>query len=277
MQETQHPVWTFDLFVYGAFQIQGRWNLEDPEDFSPEEVFFRALEFKSSPHGAQVILKVEAAAGHFAHHVALFHLGQVVDVLAMRCNLPMFVSRTEPRPFARSQGNLKRVIEQSEWQSAFHEASQLNQREPAFLRALGAYRNALCAESAHQRFASFWNAISLVAASIDVSDKTSSPATHPELLRIQQCFRQLWGEPSQWPPFCTLEDLNNLLATHTQFFHDAASIHPQHVVQLVEQLERIHRLSHAFLTDWRNQKVTVPGLFYHTSIKLETGWGDVLQ
>jgi len=273
VEEEQQAAWSFDLFAYGPFAIQGRYSLDCPEPTTQDAPFFQSFDLKNSPHGAHISLKVAADTGYFAQQAATVYLDRLLDVMSFYTNVYMQLSRAEPRPFARGSNVTKRMIEQAEWQQAFREAKQLDEHAPFFLRALHWYRKALGAENPTERYASFWRALCQLVPITDLEQIQGLCAP-----RLTSHCEGLWGAQSSWPhmqhetkPFSQLEEV------YQDITIGPTPMRPSFLKDLLELLDPLHRMTHAMLVEWRNQRVDLPGEYHHTSLHLETGWGDVLQ
>ena len=87
----------------------------------------------------------------------------MVDALTLAINQPMYLNFIpgERRPGPRH--DVKRRIEQEEFESAFREAHFLGLGSPSFMRSLGWYRKGLTADDPLDKFLAYWNAIEVVA------------------------------------------------------------------------------------------------------------------
>lgn len=248
--------------------------MEEVDAFFSEEVFFRDIDVKSSPHGAQFALQVQAETSLYASQVALYVVEQMLHVLGTKSNTAFVVSRQDARLFSPNRSAIKRTIDANEWQYTFRETHHLLHKEPAFLRALGAYHRALSSENPIERFGRFFHAMTCV-----VAPSIPEVARGEEVVALlERGLQELWGEPSQWPHLGGgREVLDEWFALYLMCRHGVGTITPSSVARVIEPMERLHRISHAFLTEWRNRKIEVPGEFYHMSIHHDTGWGHILQ
>jgi hypothetical protein len=270
MTEQDQPLWAFEIGVQGPFAMQGRWALEEVESFLPDSAFFQSIEVKAAPFGAQLSCKVFADTSLLAQQMAFHAIEQVIDVLGTQCNLPLTATLQEARPMARDRHPIKREITKHEWQLAFGQTHHFAAHEPAFLRSLGAYRKTLLQENIVERWLLLGRALVVLA-----TDK--QPGVAP-LDAIASCGSLLWGNEADWPHLSqvdtSLEDLYQLLERlHTR----RPPLGPETMLSVLETYETLHKFTHAFLTEWRNQHIDIPGEFFHARIHMQTTWNHILQ
>ena len=275
MQDSEKPTWVFELNVFGPIQIPARFALDEVESFYFDDVFFRSIEVKGATQGAQCSIKAHAESGAVAGQVALHTLDQVAHILALQTNLALVVSRQESRPFARNNSSHKRIMDKMEWQQAFREAHHLLHREPSYLQALGQYRKALGEENPINKYITLFQAMESVArhgSAIQLSGRVDIQTT------LEQSFAQLWKDKQQWPHLQREQGLlEDLIDLYVKAVGGVVPIVPSIITRIADRLEVLHRLTHAFLVDWRNQNVKLPGVYIHSNLHIDTGWGDVLQ
>lgn len=275
MQSQEKPLWSFDISVFGPIQVPSRFALDEVESFFLETVFFRSIEIKGSPHGAQCSIKAYSESGTYAAQVALHAFDLVAHVLALQTNFALVVSRQEARPFARSASSQKRVIEKVEWQQAFWEAHHLLHKDPSYLQGLGHYHKALCADSPLDKYINFFRSIEMVSRSTNPSH---NPSDRFRFADVERAFARLWSNKEEWP-FLRREEgsLEDLVDIFIKLTGGVISVGPALVGRVSERLELLHRVAHAFLVEWRNKNIHLPGMYSNTKLHIETGWGDLLQ
>ncbi len=275
MQGTEHPVWLFELNVYGSFVIPTRCTLEEVEAFYSDDSCFQSIEIKNASYGAQVSLQIQALNSLHANQLALYAVEQMLNVLAIKFNVPLYVTRQDTRPMIQSRSVTKRMMEKQEWQQAFREAHYFLHHQPAYLQSLGLYRRALCNDNPVEKFLLFVQSMLRLAKH---TPKTGLHDNGDRLDILERAFNSLWTERAGWPYFQhndgTLETIIDLSIRCT---NGASPILAGTIGQVVELQEVTHRMTHATLVAWRQQYIAIPSDVIPTGLHIETGWGNILQ
>lgn len=272
MSSFDTPLWTLEVNVFGPFQISARFALDEVDVFFAEGASIQSIEIKNAPQGAQVFFQVRADSALVASQIALMLTEQIVQILTVRCNIPMIATRQEGRPFARDRGLVKRSIEKGEWQSAFRELHYYRNREPGFLRVLYAYHRAINEELVLHRCSFFGAALRAL---LELEGLCFSEEVTHDAERLAKLLHDLWGERTSWPYAREEGDLQALVRLALE---PDSSLHLAEAIgQTLERIEVLHRLTHACIVEWRNQHMELPNELYHIQIHVDSGWGHLLQ
>ncbi len=187
----------------------------------------------------------------FARKAALLFIGQMLDTLSLRINLPLFLNFTENITPRKYNENIKRIIEKQEWLKAFKEARLLNEHELTFLRALGWYRKGLHTEDPYDKFLAYWNSIEITAAKYHPRTNRTKSGTKNQ---IWECFNTLWGECANWPIIsCNTNWIDENNDIRKGIAHGVTPITVEHVIEIIEKLEQLEQISYRFLSGWRER------------------------
>lgn len=276
MQDTEHPVWLFELNLYGPFVIPTRCTLEEVDAFFSDDACFQSIEIKNASYGAQASFRVQASNSLHANQLALFAMEQLLNVLVIKFNTPLYVTRQDNRPMLQSRTASKRIMEKPEWQQALREAHYFLHHQPAYLQSLGHYRKALCHDNPVEKFLAFVNTMEHLAQHTPRSGLSEPKRDRLEVL--QRAFNSLWSERAGWPHLQhddgTLESIVDLSIHCT---NGVSPILAGTIGQVVELLEITHRMAHAYLVAWRQQHIAIPTDTLPSGLHIETGWGNILQ
>ena len=165
--------------------------------FRPENPFYGDIQITSIPSGLRATVTARALNEQFAFEAAVFFLGRMLDVLAVRIDRPLFSSLTE-REHSRNgrvRQHVRRIIDPQEIEDAFREADDLAMPEPPFLRSLSWYQKGLYTEDPLDKFLSFWIAIEIVAKRFyrSVPSIDQEQAKTGTKSQIRECFKVLWA------------------------------------------------------------------------------------
>jgi hypothetical protein len=250
------PIWQVDLYVDGPVSMRRRLLTTQQKGFRVECPFYSDIEIHSVPSGLRAMVTARAPDEELGYKAAVFFFGRMLDALALAINRPMFLSLTERERPRSGRHDVRRVIETQELEDAFHEAHQLASSKPSFLRGLGWYRKALCADDPFDKFLAFWNAMEIVAGRyyryVPTIDRDR--AKKGSKSQIWECFKALWGPNSQWPIIPGQDKwIDESYHTRNDVAHGVSSVDIHKVAVVAGRLGTIERVAYRFLRDWRDR------------------------
>lgn len=252
------PTWEVDLLVDGPVTLRPLYRTTQRKGSRLGDPFYSDVEIFGIPSGGlRATVTARASNEQLAFEAAVLFFGRMLDVLAFKMDLPLFLSLTErehPRN-GRVRQDVRRNIEHQEIEDAFQEVNHLAIIEPPFLRSLGWYRKGLYTEDPFDKFLAFWIAIEIVASQY----YQHVPSIDPERAKrskgqIWECFKALWGPCEQWPNIPGDDKwIDENYEIRKDIAHGAGSVDIEKVSSVVGKLDMIQRVAHRFLQDWRDK------------------------
>ncbi|WP_145368645.1 methylamine utilization protein MauJ [Maioricimonas rarisocia] len=191
-----------------------------------------------------------------ALRAAIVFFGQMLDSLTIAIDQPLSLSSVETTRPARRPHEVRRVVDESEFEMAFAEAQLLREGSPSFLRALGWYRKGRYAEDPLDAYLALWNSIEIVASKyyryVDSVDKER--AKNGAKSQVWECFKALWGDCSEWPFIPGDSDwIDTSYSTRKDIAHGIKKLTVEHITAVGEKRQQISDVAHRFLRDWRER------------------------
>lgn len=250
--------WEVDLFVDGPVTtLPHRFRTSQQKGFRPENPFYSDIEISSIPSGGlRATVTARAPNEQLAFEAAVVFFGRMLDVLAFKVDLPLFLSLTDQGPRdGRARHNSRRIIERPEIEDAFQKADDLGLTQPPFLRSLGWYRKGLYTEDPLDKFLAFWNAIEIVAAGYyrTVESIDHKRAKKGVKNQIWGCFLALWGPCEQWPDMPSDHGwIDDNYKIRKNIAHGTVPVGIETIALVVGKLDMIQQVAHRFLQGWRD-------------------------
>lgn len=248
------PIWEVTLYVYGPIVVEHLLRLNEPKGFRLQDPFYSDIEIKRANSGVEATVTAYASTERLAYKAALLFFGQMLDALALKIDQPLYLSFYNRRNNFNELHNTRRRVKMEEWKSAFQEARLLALTETPFLRALGWYRKGLYTEDPFDKFLAFWNSIEIVTGKYHPPIPKDKPKGSKS--QIWESFKALWGDCEQWPVIqgdADWIDKNN--DTRAEIAHGTKPIEIESVEVVLDKLDTIKQVAHAFLTGWRETKL----------------------
>ncbi len=134
--------WEVTLFISGPITIKEQLKLYvEKGHVNPFWTTVRLVKESSCP-GVRVELVARANTQEEANDAAVYFVGQMLDVLCLQFNLPLYLSLLPPQ--RRSEdAYAKRVVEKHEWEDAFEKGRLYGAQHAPFSRALSWYRKGI--------------------------------------------------------------------------------------------------------------------------------------
>lgn len=254
---TNVPTWEVDLLIDAPVTIRRPFRTREPKGFRPNDPFYSDIEISRAPSGLRTTITARALNERLAREAAVFFFGRVLDILAFRINMPLFLSLTEsetPRN-SRVRQPVRRNIEDHEIKDSFQEADHLAIAEPPFLKSLSWYRKGLYTEDPFDKFLALWISIEIVAAQYygSVTSIDQERAKNGSKSQIWECFKALWGECDQWPIIPGNDRwIDENYELRKDIAHGISSVDIEKVALVLDKLTVIPQVAHRFLQDWRD-------------------------
>lgn len=255
----ENPTWDVDLFVDGPVTLRRRFRTRRQKGFRPDNPFYSDIEIFGIHSGVlRATVTARATNKHLAREAAVFFFGRMLDVLAFKIDLPLFLSLTESERSrnAHIREPERRIIEPREIEDAFREATDLTVFEAPFLRGLGWYRKGHYTEDPFDKFLAFWLAIETVATDYyeSVPSINKERAKNGQISQTWECFKALWGPYEQWPNIPGDDKwIDKTWKIRNYIAHGARSVDPETVATVVGELDTIQRVARTFLQDWKSK------------------------
>ena len=250
------PTWEVELFVDGPVTLRRHFSTTQQKGFRPGNPFYSDIAISGLPSGGlRTTVTARASNKQLAVKAAVVFFGYMLDVLAFKVDLPLFVGLTEQGPRdGRARHYTRRIIEPQEIEDAFQEADYLRMTQPPFLRSLGWYRKGLYTEDPLDKFLAFWNAIEIVSAGyyLSVESIDHERAKKGSKNQIWACFKALWEECEHWPNIPGDANwIDENYEIRKNIAHGVSFIDIKTVASVVGKLDTIQKVAHGFLQDWR--------------------------
>lgn len=247
------PIWEIQLFISGPVTVKERLMLNEPKGFRLENQFYSDINLRSTPLGVSATVTARAETSQLARKAALFFFGQMLDVLAIQVNQPLYISLHERQSSRAEAHHVRRIIEIDEWHQSFTEARSLSSSEPSFLVALGWHRKGLYTEDPFDKFLAFWNSIERVATKYHPKNNEAAKGSKSQ---IWECFKLLWGDCEQWPIIKGDRTwIDDNYETRKNIAHGLVPIDITKVELVLQKLDTIQQVAYHFLSDWKEQYI----------------------
>jgi hypothetical protein len=182
-----------------------------------------------------------------ANDAAVYFVGQAIDVLSLRINLPLYMNLFRPE-FRAEQNHVKRVINSDEWQEAFRSGQNYAIDRRTFSRALSWYRKGLVGENPVDQLLAYWAVLE------SISSQFSQRNTRTEggvINQICNCFDQLWQDVSHWKVITNdAAAVNRFYVLRNEIAHGAIRVDIEKIKEILKVLPKYQRLARQFLLDW---------------------------
>lgn len=247
------PTWEVDLTIHGPIAVKERNHLIEPKGFSLPIPFQSDIRIRTVNTGVQATVTAYASNKGTARKVSLFFMGQMLDILALKVNLPLFLSYSSQLINRAENYSERRIITLDEWHEAFYDARLLALSETTFIRALGWYRKGLYTEDPFDSFLAFWNSIEIVAGKYHPDNERAKNGSKSQ---IWECFKAIWGECQNWPLIPGQDKwIDNNYETRISIAHGTEPVSIDKVEKVIDLIPVIHDVAYLFLTTWKNDQL----------------------
>ena len=241
--------WEVEMAVSGAITIkQPRMVLHVEKGVS--HPFLTTVTISKVPHGCRMTMIARAYTQETANDAAVYFLGQALDILCIKLNIPLYLSLFQPE-FRSSDSHIRRLVSQEEWENAFIEGRRLGIDRRFISRAISWYRKGLISDDPIDKVIAYWSALEAVASNF------YRPTNRTKLGVINQicdCFVQLWGPVPNWKVIPGEPDIiNQFHDFRNGFSHGFKSVDIDTIREVLVHLPRYESLVYTFLFDWINE------------------------
>jgi len=266
--------WEVPLTISGAITIKQPITLDVIK--GRYQSFWTTVKISKAPRnqsGVIIVVVARADDQEEANEAGIFFVGQMLDVLCLRINLPMSVNLstgiqiqdTYP-PFSRYReirnspqdgqniqrqmvnAGTRRFIEDTEWDEAFTLGRDYGIGRPVFSRAISWYRKGMTSEDPIDKFIAFWSSLEGVGSSFARrNDRTAKGSIN----QICDCFEQLWGDnPKKWPIISSnVKWINKFHEKRNGIAHGYIPVNVETLREISSQLPQVQKLAYRFLSD----------------------------
>lgn len=253
---THMPIWEVALYVEGPITVRRRVLTTQQKGFRVDDPFYSDIEIMGLPTGLKATVTARAPDQAVAYKAAVFFFGHMLDALTLAINQPLYLSLIQGERTHAQRQDVRRRIEQNEFEDAFREAHDLSRGSPSFLRSLGWYRKGLTTDDPLDKFLAFWNAIEIVAGKyyryVPCIDK--GRAQNGSKSQVWECFKALWGQCEEWPTIPgQTKWIDESYSVRLDVAHGVAFIDVHKVGEVAERLPAIERVCFNFLSGWRER------------------------
>gem|GEM_PF-744270 len=245
--------WTTEIRVNGPIKVDENISFFSRKDIEYKEKLMSNIKISNYQNGVK--LGVDSFAHHltFAKEAAYLFSGLALDVLSLNLNLPLYVDLYEQNNRVNYDNEgVKRIIYHSEWAHSFQESRLLKLTEPIFLRAIGWFRKGKLTQDPFDKFLAFWNAIEVVATTYHTKNEKAKKGTKNQ---INQCFRDLWGEPKDWKIIPGEDWIDENGEIRIDVAHGLLEINVRSLNRIRSKNYMIEELAYQFLNEWRRDKL----------------------
>jgi hypothetical protein len=239
--------WEVELAISGPITIRKPIVLNVEK--GPRLPFWTTVKITKAPHGVLAKIVARARGQKDANDAAVYFVGQMLDVLSLQTDLPLYLS-LEGVQFRAHDTNTKRLIESHEWSDAFKLGREYGLKRPTFSRALSWYRKGLTSEDPIDKFLAFWSSIEGVGAKFArPNDRTRQGAIN----QICDCFDQLWDSTDKWKVIPNdAQCVNRFHDTRNGISHGFITVNVETLQEIASELPKLQELAYNFLSDWEN-------------------------
>ncbi len=251
-----NATWKVDLYVDGPVTVRRHLQTRQQKGFQVNDPFYSDIEIQSIPSGLRATVTALAPDHIVAYKAAVFFFGRMLDALTLAINRPMYLSLTEGKRPLSEQHDVRRVIEQDQFEHAFREALDLARNRNHFLRSLSWYRKGLTTEDPLDKFLAFWNAIEIVASKYhrDVPCIDKERAKNGSKSQVWECFKALWGPCEEWPIIRGQTNwIDDSYSVRLDVAHGVAFVDILKVGEVAARLPAIEDVCYRFLRNWRDR------------------------
>jgi len=244
--------WKVDLAISGPIAVDDAQSMLVEKGH--RDPFWTPVSIKNAEHGVKIEVNARASSIDEANSSAVYFVGQMLDVLCLRTDMPLQVSLFGPvfRPLST---HVKRIISGDEWQEAFQQGREHGIRRTTFARALSWYRKGLGSEDPLDKLLAFWVSIEAIGSKYA---KSSQKTEKGIVNKICDCFDQLWGDVSNWRVIPNEADwVNKYNNLRNDIAHGVISVDIKKIQEISTQLPKLRELAYVFLSDWEQQGVVI--------------------
>lgn len=237
--------WNVKLGVSGPITVQKPLSFRVKKGFNLP--FWSEVRIRRVARGVWIEVGARAQSELEANEAAVFFVGQMLDVLCLWTELPLYVSLFD-NTFRDFGGRVQRVITEKEWKKAFQLGREYGLSRRIFSRALSWHRKGMVSEDPIDKFLAFWSSMEGFGSE---SARRNERTRRGAINQICDCFDQLWGGVDNWKVIPGRADwMNTFHNTRNGIAHGFIAIEPDVLRDIGEKLPSLQGLAHQFLADW---------------------------
>lgn len=246
------PDWEVNLAISGAVRVKAReiLNVEKWTRHVGRDPFWTTVKLNNVVNGIEASVLVKARTTDAANDTAVYFFGQMLDVLAFKLEMPLYLSLFAPQ-YRRVDTHVKRIVSREEWLEAFELGKEYFVNRRTFSRALSWYRKGLNTEDPIDKLTAFWSVLE----GLGSKYARSTPRTNLGAInQIMDCFDQLWGDQTTWRVIPNNPGIvNQFHDDRNGISHGFIDLDIDQIRGIGERLPILQQLAHAFLADWETQ------------------------
>ena len=255
--------WEVELAISGAISLQ-RNNITFNVEKGEENPFTTTLTLSKTKNGVKCVLIARAYNQENANDVAVYFVGQALDVLSLQLDIPLHLDFFRPE-FREISNHVKRIINQEEWYEAFHLGRNYSLNRRYFSRALSWYRKGLVSDDPIDRLVAFWSALESICSKFyEQNDRTDLGIIN----KVCNCFDQIWDNSNNWKIIPNRpEIINHFYDFRNGFSHGFLRVDIENIRCLTLDLPIYQNLVRHFLLDWESDGIEIENRTQPNSIE----------
>lgn len=241
------PEWKIKLAVSAPITIKSPLSLDVQK--GADYPFWTTVKLKKATHGVWVEVIARASSQDEANDAGVFFIGQMLDLLSLWTNLPLYLSLFDEK-FRDFDTRVQRIVEEEEWIRAFRLSREYGLNRRVYSRALSWYRKGLVSEDPIDKFLAFWSSLEgFGSESARRNERTRKGAIN----QICDCFDQIWGNSSSWKVIPNEANwVKRFHDTRNGISHGFIEVNIDTIKQITAQLPKLHLLAYTFLSEWEH-------------------------
>lgn len=238
--------WEVELAISGAIALErNSLSLEVLKgELAP---FLTTATLSKNSQGVRCVLVARAYDEINANDAAVYFVGQTLDILSLRLNIPLYLNLFRPE-YRDVSSHVKRRVTEDEWRDVFRLGREYSLERHYFSRAISWYRKGLVSDDPIDRLIAFWSALEAIGSKYF---RDSERTRQGVINQVCDCFDQLWGSVTTW------QVIPNQANTINQFHdyrnglsHGFIRVDVESIREIVQHLPLYQNLVHQFLLDW---------------------------
>ncbi len=242
------PEWEVELAISGAISLERNsitLNVEKGES----NPFTTTITLSKSKNGVKCVLIARAYDQENANDVAVYFVGQALDVLSLHLDIPIHLNFFRPE-FRELSNHVKRIINQENWLESFQLGRFYSLNRRYLSRALSWYRKGLVSDDPIDRVVAFWSALESICSNFFEKNVRTDFGI---INKVCNCFDQLWENTNNWKIIPNNpEIINQFHDFRNGFSHGFLRVDIENIRRLSLDLPIYQNLVRQFLLDWES-------------------------
>lgn len=239
--------WEVKLAISGPIAVSRNLQISVEKGHLP---FMTTVKLKNVKQGVEAEVIAIAKTPEEANDVAVYFVGQMLDVLSLRLDLPLYLSLFSPE-FRPLNMHVKRRVEEREWREVFRLGRDYGMHRSTFSRALSWYRKGLISEDPIDKLIALWLSLEVVGSKYAHDNERTRKGSKNKVL---DCFDQLWGTTDKWKIIPNNSAwIDKIYTLRNHIAHGAMPVDVEAIKEITSELPKLRELAHTFLIDWESQ------------------------